>query len=102
MNSTEIFSLALGLQDPWIISDIEILTDDASVKELHIHLGFKRGTKFEDEAGKSCSIHDTKNKTWRHLNFFEHTCLLHCSVPRIRTSEGKPSVSMYLRHYPMI
>jgi hypothetical protein len=29
------------------------------------------------------------NKTWRHLIFFEHTCLLHCSVPRIRTSEGK-------------
>ena len=52
MNSTEIFSLALGLQDPWIISDIEILTDEVSVKELHIHLGFKRGTKFEDEAGK--------------------------------------------------
>ena len=89
MNSTEIFSLALGLQDPWIISDIEILTDEVSVKELHIHLGFKRGTKFEDEAGKSCSVHDTQNKTWRHLNFFEHTCVLHCSVPRIRTSEGK-------------
>ena len=89
MNSSEIFTLALGLKDPWIISNVEILTDDNSVKALHIHLDFKRGSKFEDEAGESCSIHDTQAKTWRHLNFFEHTCLLHCSVPRIRTSEGK-------------
>jgi transposase len=89
MNSTEIFTLALGLKDPWFISNVEILTNDNSVKELHIHFGFTRGSKFKDEKGESCSVHDTQDKTWRHLNFFEHTCLLHCSVPRIRTSEGK-------------
>ena len=53
MNSSEIFTLALGLDEPWIISNVEILTSDDSVKELHIHLGFKRGSKFEDELGKS-------------------------------------------------
>ena len=89
MNSTEIFSLALGLTDPWMITNIEILTGDDSLKELHIHFGFKRGAKFEDESGESCSVHDTQKKIWRHLNFFEHTCLLHCSVPRILTSDGK-------------
>jgi len=89
MNSTEIFTLALGLKSPWEIKDVELLTSDDSVKELHIYLGFKRGAKFEDEEGVSCPVHDTQAKTWRHLNFFEHTCLLHCSVPRIRTSQGK-------------
>jgi transposase len=89
MNSNEIFTLALGLTKPWIISNVEIQTDADSVSELHIHLGFKRGHKFEDETGAECPVHDTKVKTWRHLNFFEHTCQLHCSVPRIRTSEGK-------------
>lgn len=89
MNSTEIFALALGLKAPWEIKDVEISIGKDSVKELHIHLGFKRGTKFEDEEGVSCSVHDTQTKTWRHLNFFEHTCLLHCAVPRIRTSKGK-------------
>jgi transposase len=89
MNSSEIFTLALGLTEPWSITNVEIQADDDSVKSLHIHLGFKRGSKFEDKAGKKCSVHDTQEKTWRHLNFFEHTCLLHCSVPRIRTSEGK-------------
>ena len=89
MNSTEIFSLALGLKEPWEITDVEISVGKDSVKELDIYLGFKRGAKFEDEAGVSCSVHDTQKRTWRHLNFFEHTCKLHCSVPRIRTSQGK-------------
>jgi len=69
MNSTEIFTLALGLKEPWFISNVEILTNDNSVKELHIHFGFTRGSKFEDEKGESCSVHDTQDKTWQHLNF---------------------------------
>ena len=89
MNSTETFALALGLKSPWEITDVEISVGKNSVKELNIHLVFKRGAKFEDEAGILCSAHDTQKRTWRHLNFFEHTCKLHCSVPRIRTSEGK-------------
>lgn len=89
MNSTEIFGLALGLKEPWEITNVEISTDKESVKELHIQLGFKRGSKFEDEAGISCPVYDTHEKTWRHLNFFEHACNIHCAVPRILTSQGK-------------
>ena len=89
MNSTEIFTLALGLKEPWEIIDVEISLETDSVKELNIYLGFKRGAKFDDEAGVSCTVHDTQKRTWRHLNFFEHTCNLHCAVPRIRTSDGK-------------
>ena len=46
-----------------------MLTDENSVKGFHIHLGFKRGSKFKDEVGEKYSIHDTQDKTWRHLNF---------------------------------
>ena len=62
MNSSEIFTLALGLSDPWSITNVEILTDEDSVKGLHIHLEFKRGSKFEDEVGEKCFIHDTQDK----------------------------------------
>lgn len=34
-------------------------------------------------------MHDTVERCWQHLNFFEHTCFLHCRVPRIRTPSGK-------------
>ena len=89
MNSTEIFALALGLKEPWEITDVQLTTDEDSVKELNIHIGYKQGSTFEDEKGVQCGIHDTRKKTWKHLNFFEHTCKLHCAVPRIRTSEGR-------------
>lgn len=87
MNSTEIFTLALGLQGPWEITKVDITSDQDKLQALNIHIGFKKGSKFKDALGVNCPVHDTKKKTWRHLNFFEHTSLIHCSVPRIRTSE---------------
>ncbi len=29
------------------------------------------------------AVHDTTDKQWRHLNFFQHKTFLHCRVPRI-------------------
>ncbi len=88
MHSKELFALALNIQHPWIIKGIKFdeLNDK---KELHIEIGFKRGTKFLDAEGELCSVHDTQKRRWRHLNFFEHQCYLSCNVPRIKTSSGK-------------
>ncbi len=89
MNSREIFSLALGLDSPWEITDVDLTTDNNSVKERHLHIGFKPGAKFTDSDGNIGSVYDTKPKKWRHMNFFEHHCYLHCAVPRIKTNTGK-------------
>ncbi|MCB2203161.1 ISL3 family transposase [bacterium] len=29
-------------------------------------------------------VHDTVDKEWRHMDFFQHTCYLHARVPRVR------------------
>ena len=89
MNSTEIFSLALGLDSPWKIERVEIKIAENSIKELHLHIGHTEGYQFKDKDEKPCSVYDTKDREWRHMNFFEHHCYIHCSVPRIKTSEGK-------------
>lgn len=88
MNSTEIFALALGIQLPWKITEVKF-DISGQKKILNINIGFERGTKFPDKEGVLCSVHDTQQRTWRHLNFFEHQCYLTCGVPRIKTSEGK-------------
>ena len=88
MNSEYLFKIALGLQTPWEIREIKFDKMTAG-KELHITIDFKRGERFSDETGTLCEVHDTVQKTWRHLNFFEHACYLHCRVPRIKTSAGK-------------
>jgi transposase len=34
-------------------------------------------------------VHDTLERQWQHLSFFEHhVCYLHCAVPRITTGDG--------------
>ena len=89
MNSDALFGMALGLQAPWKITDVTFKTNDTARRELHLRIGFVTGSKFKDEAGIDCAVHDTIERQWQHLNFFEHHCFLHCKVPRITTSEGK-------------
>jgi transposase len=89
MNSDALFGLALGLEAPWQITDLSFKADEGQRRELHLRIGFVSGSKFKDEAGVDCTVHDTVERQWQHLNFFEHHTFLHCKVPRITTSEGK-------------
>lgn len=34
-------------------------------------------------------MHDTLTKSYRHLNFFQHECMLTVRVPRVRLPDGK-------------
>ena len=85
MDSTTLFGMALGLQAPWQVNDVSFAAEASNRKELHLHIGFARGSRFPDETGVACPVHDTVERKWQHLNFFEHHCFLHCSVPRIKT-----------------
>jgi len=46
---------------------------------------FGQGGRFTcPECGKGgCAAHDTTEKTWRHLDFFQHEAFLHARVPRV-------------------
>jgi len=85
MNSEQIFKIALGLNDPWYISEVKMEESDMG-KELHLYISYKSG-HFLDLSGKS-NVHDKVDRSWRHLNFFEHKCFLHCKVPRIKDKSG--------------
>jgi hypothetical protein len=89
MNSKQLFEIALGDIQPWFIEKIAFLEVTDKAKKLHLHLDFPKGSTFKDDSGKDCKAYDTKQHTWRHLNFFEHRCYLHAHVPRITTSDGK-------------
>jgi len=78
--------MALGINDPWFISDVRF---DAKQKRLDIDLDFARGSKFEVSGIGSFGAYDTVQKSWRHLNFFEHECYLNARVPRVKDEEGK-------------
>ncbi|MCZ2282172.1 MAG: ISL3 family transposase [Bacteroidales bacterium] len=86
----KLLSMALGLQSPWFISKIEFIPAETGKLrgQIEISVDFKRGSKFPDSAGKLRSVHDTIERTWQHLDFFQHTCFIHARIPRIQTSNG--------------
>lgn len=89
MNSEQLFGMALGLHTPWQVEAIEFKTGARGGEELHLTLGFARGSRFPDGKSQACPAYDTVKRTWQHLNFFEHACYQHCQVPRIQTRDGR-------------
>lgn len=88
---TELFQQALHIDAPWFIKSIDF---NAEQKQLDIHVDFKRGSTFadpdsDDDPAKIYKAYDTVEKSWQHLNFFEHECHLHARVPRIKRDDGK-------------
>ncbi|NOQ76205.1 MAG: ISL3 family transposase [Methylococcaceae bacterium] len=88
---TELFQQALHIDSPWFIKSIDF---NAEKKQLNIHVDFKRGSTFADpapdgESAKMYKAYDTVEKSWQHLNFFEHECHLHARVPRIKRDDSK-------------
>ena len=90
MNSTQIFEMALGLEKPWYITKIEMAKSESGGHgQLDIYLDFEKGFKFPGGI-----THDTVERTWQHLNFFQHTCFLHARVPRVQDSGSTRMVNV--------
>lgn len=84
MDGTQILTLGLGLQAPWILKD-QHLDTSVSPHRLELFVEAERGSLYPcPDCGKACPAHDFADKTWRHLNFFQHHCHLHARVPRTK------------------
>lgn len=62
--------------------------DEAS-RVLTVGIDFASGSRFAlpDLAGEH-PVHDTVTKSYRHLNFFQHECVLEVRTPRVRLPDG--------------
>ena len=82
MRDNDLFQLALGITSPWFVASSAF---DAGKKRLDIKLDFKTGARFPcpDCKANGCPVHDTVEKTWRHLDFFQHQAFLTARTPRI-------------------
>lgn len=81
----DLFGAALGLREPWMVTRTDF---DVAEGRLDVRLDFPRGARFAcPVAGceqSACAVHDTEDKTWRHLDFFQHKAYLNARVPRVR------------------
>ena len=93
MKSEELFRKLLGLEEPWIIKEIKF---DHQGKRVDIFMDFPRGSKFPcPVCGIPYGVHDTEERTWRHLNIFQYPAYVHAREPRIKCNEhGKKTVDL--------
>jgi transposase len=86
MRDVQLFQMALGLTSPWQVTSSEF---DAERSRLDLHVDFVRGATFScPQCGVGgCKAHDTEEKSWRHLNFFQHEAYIHARTPRVRCAQ---------------
>lgn len=81
----ELFERALGLGEPWRVEGIDFNEEKT---RLEVRIGFTRGMRFECPlCGAPSPVHDTTDKRWRHLDFFQHEAYLVARVPRVACGE---------------
>lgn len=76
-------SAALDVTDRWYVADT-VLDPDAR----QLTLDFRRRSRFAclDCGATGCPVHDTAERRWRHLNFFEYRTELVTQLPRVRSA----------------
>jgi transposase len=78
VRESELFALGLGIVTPWNVVDL-----DFREGEVHVSVDFEKGARFG-----GLPVHDTVERTWRHLNFFKYPCFVHARVPRLKDKDG--------------
>jgi transposase len=81
MTPEELFTTALGLGEQWRVCQCRF---EGEPKALELRLEHVPGSHFACPHCKAlCGVHDTIERRWRHLNFFQYRCELVAKVPRI-------------------
>ncbi len=87
----QLFTAALGLQAPWQVSDVRF---DPEAGRIDFDVQLPAGTRF---CCPRCGVvdqpvYDTRERSWRHLHFFQYQAFIHARLPRVRCTEcGKTS-----------
>lgn len=85
MEANALFGKALGLEGEWKVVKSEL---DVGGRGLKLWLDFEAGTKFDcPQCAESCAVHDTVEKKWRHLDFWQHRTELVARVARTTCPE---------------
>ena len=85
MDANILFGQALGLGSGRKVVKSQM---DMTAGELKLWLDFESGARFAcPQCGEYCPVHDTVEKKWRHLNFWQHRTELVARVARISCQE---------------
>jgi transposase len=82
MDDKQLYTKILGLKAPWTVSKV-----DVNEKESAVHVWIERprgsGGLPCPKCGRSCPVHDHREREWRHLDTMQFETRLHAAVPRV-------------------
>lgn len=82
----KLFEAALGIEAPWAVSSVKF---NEAAKLLTVEIDFRPGSRFAVSGHDGLHpVHDTVIKRYRHLNFFQHECVLAVRTPRAKLPDG--------------
>ena len=85
MDDKKRMKITLGIPSPWFVKSVELNTSE---ERMDIYLDFIKGSEFACPiCNKPCKIHDTKDRSWRHLPLFHYESYIHARVPRTKCEE---------------
>ena len=77
MDQASLFTAALGLQPPWGVVDVRF---SEPARRIDFEVAFEQGARFVCPScgAEAQPAHDTLEREWRHLNFFQFEGLYPC------------------------
>lgn len=85
MQDRDLYRAVLGLVEPWKIAKVEL--DEAS-ETVEVHVEARAGSRLPcPECGQECSVHDRRERRWRHLDTCEYQTAIVAQVPRVQCGE---------------
>ncbi len=85
MNDTTLYTQILGLEKPWIVTDVTL---DIIREEVLVKIEYSSSIGLCPTCQKECSIHDRRMpRTWRHLDTCQMKTHLTGNLPRVKCPE---------------
>lgn len=80
----ELFCRALGLAEPWAVERVAL---DVAHRRIDLYVVWRANSAACPACGvPDQPVHDHRQRSWRHLDFFEFEAHVHCDLPRIACS----------------
>jgi transposase len=82
MDTTDLYTVLLGLPSPWTVIDVVV---DEAQKRVDVHAEHELGSRFPcPQCGDLLPVYDhTPARAWRHLDSCHFCTFLHACVPRV-------------------
>lgn len=109
MNDKELFSQAIGVQEPWEVKEVRI---DIEAQRVEVEVECAKTAWADPETKQRAHLHGYEERRWRHLDTMQFETIIVAKVPRLKYPDGHTELlpipwaephsrhTLFLKHEP--